>query len=66
MNQGMSDESKTSKEKLHTKEKRSCSLSRIAIGNKIADLHDSSLDPDTLLTLKQPLININETCRKVA
>ena len=41
MNQGMSDESKTSKEKLHTKEKRSCSLSRIAIGNKIADLHDS-------------------------
>ena len=62
----MSDDSNTSKEKLDTKEKRSHSLPRNAIGNKIADVYDSWSDPDTLLTLKQQLMNINETWRKVA
>ena len=66
INQGMSDDSKTPKEKLHTKEKCSRSLPRNAIGNKIADVYDSWSDPDTLLTLKQHLMNINETCSKVA
>ena len=62
----MSDDSNTPKEKLDTKEKRSRSLPRNDIGNKIADVYDSWSDPDTLLTLKHQLMNINETCRKVA
>ena len=37
----MSDDSNTPKEKLDTKEKRSRSLPRNDIGNKIADVYDS-------------------------
>ena len=37
----MSDDSNTPKEKLDTKEKRSRSLQRNAVGNKIADVYDS-------------------------
>ena len=70
MNQGMSDDSNKSRvlvdlPKTYTPKRTTAAVCQELL-NEIKSLTYMICDPDTLLTLKQQLTDINESCRKVA
>ena len=70
MNQGMSDDSNKSRvlvdlPKTYTPKRTTDAVCRELL-NEIKSLTYMIYDPDSLLTLKQQLTDINESCRKVA